>query len=85
MKKEWEQVGIVGVDAGLMWLGDPCYIMGKDASEQPAQTWEEFCSKIETMRDAQQFNYKMGHAGLGVVVSNFGGDGNFPVFIKCCH
>lgn len=23
---DWERVGGLGVDAGLVWLGDPCYI-----------------------------------------------------------
>lgn len=23
---EWEKVGVMGVDAGLCWVGDPCYI-----------------------------------------------------------
>lgn len=23
---EWEKVGAIGVDAGLCWLGDPCYV-----------------------------------------------------------
>lgn len=80
--KKWEEVGVVGVDAGLMWLGDPCYIMGKDANEHPVETWAEFCEKIENLTDAQQFNYKMGHAGLGVCISGFGGDGTYPVLIK---
>ncbi len=23
----WHQVGVVGVDAGMVWVGDPCYIL----------------------------------------------------------
>ncbi len=30
----WEKVGVVGVDAGLLWLGDPCYILDKDGSRR---------------------------------------------------
>ena len=80
--ENWEQVGIIGVDAGLCWIGDPCYCVTPDANEHPAQTWSDFCSLIEKMQCSQQFNYKMGHAGLGVCIGGFGGDGSFPVFIR---
>ena len=80
----WEQVGIIGVDAGLCWIGDPCYIMGKDTNEQPAETWEAFCDLLQKneVNGTMQWNYKMGHAGLGVTVSTGWGDGEYPVFIK---
>lgn len=76
-----EQIGVIGVDAGLCWIGDPCYIMGTDATEQPAATWAEFCKKL-TDNDFQQWNFKLGHPGLGVSVSTGHGDGTYPVFIE---
>ena len=27
INEEWEHIGEIGVDAGLCWLGDPCYIL----------------------------------------------------------
>jgi len=30
----------------------------------------------------KQFNYKMGHPGLGVCVGSFGGDGTYPVYVR---
>jgi len=77
---DWEQVGIIGVDAGLCWIGDPCYVVTPDCTEHPAKTWGEFCDRI-VHPACQQFNYKRGHAGLGVCVST-GGDGSFPVFVR---
>ena len=40
--KKWEEVGLIGVDAGLCWLGDPCYCVTPDADNHPTQTWIEF-------------------------------------------
>lgn len=79
----WEEVGVVGVDAGLIWLGDPCYCVTPDADEHPAKTWSEFCGMLPKQATAtQQFNYKMGHRGLGVCVSSGYGDGCYPVEVK---
>jgi len=82
MKK---QIGVIGVDAGLCWIGDPCYILGKDATEQPTETWSEFCDLLgdKFNKDGhKQFNYKMGHEGLGVLVSTGYGDGVYPVYAE---
>lgn len=73
-----EQVGIVGVDAGLMLVGDPCYF---DQSAGGVGEWGEFCNQL-VGKDTLQLNYKLGHPGRGVVIGNFGGDGVFPVFVE---
>lgn len=80
-KSKWEQVGEIGVDAGLCWIGDPCYCVTPDATEHPAKTWAEFCQKLGN-EDTKQWNYKLGHAGLGVSVQTGYGDGTYPVFVK---
>lgn len=90
MKK---QIGVIGVDAGLCWIGDPCYILHKDkkAKESHNQTpkaigkdWIDFCDKIcdNNYGKYMQFNYDLGHAGLGVVVETGYGDGTYPVFAE---
>lgn len=78
---KWEKVGIIGVDAGLCWIGDPCYCITPDCTDHPAETWSEFCDKISD-GNYTQFKYKLGHNGLGVCVQSGYGDGSYPVFIK---
>ena len=89
MATEWEEIGIIGVDAGLCWVGDPCYCVTPDCSSHPAPTWSGFCEQL-SKQDAEAgehkgvypFNYPLGHAGLGVAVSTGWGDGSYPVFIR---
>lgn len=78
----WEKVGEVGVDAGLMWLGDPCYVLHEEKKPKDiGKDWEDFCSQMGD-EDAVQFNYDLGHAGLGVCVRTGYGDGVYPVEVK---
>lgn len=83
-KSKWETVGIITVDAGICWLGDPCYILHTDEdSEAPkdiGKTWSEFCDKLGNSND-HQFMHNSGGPGLGVTIST-GGDGVFPVEVK---
>ena len=89
---DWTLVGHFGVDAGLCWIGDPCYIMHttttKDGKEVPAplpatlgKDWGEFCDKLNYDGPVMQsFNYELGHEGLGCLVSTGYGDGSYPVY-----
>ena len=82
MSEKWEQIGVIGVDAGLCWLGDPCYVLHTDKTPKSiGKNWSEFCDII-TKKDNHQFNYDAGHPGLGVVVSTGYGDGCYPVEIR---
>ncbi|HUW99599.1 MAG TPA: hypothetical protein VMY35_01365, partial [Phycisphaerae bacterium] len=67
---EWEEAGVIGVDAGLCWIGDPCYCVTADCTEHPAPTWSHFCDKLQDREKdgVAQWPYKAGHLGLGVSV-----------------
>ncbi len=79
MKRELEQVGVIGVDAGLCWIGDPCYIMGKDATGQPTESWNEFC---DLLADKKHYSNGTSTHDSGVCVSTGYGDGEYPVFVR---
>ena len=86
--KYWEKIGSVGVDAGLLWLGDPCYILHVKADEIPKElgkTWNEFCDNLygdSINQTKHQFNYDLGHPGLGVCVPTGYGDGEYSVYVQ---
>jgi hypothetical protein len=83
MFEEWEEVGVVGVDAGLVWIGDPCYILHpENPPEEIGKTWIDFCDKLDWEETTHQFRYDNGGEGLGVVVSSGYGDGTYPVFVR---
>ena len=75
--EDWQHVGEVGVDAGLIMVGDPCYAADKD---HPIHDWGKFCDTLKG--DVTQLNSRLGHTGLGVVVSSGYGDGTYPVYVK---
>lgn len=77
--------GHIGVDAGLCWVGDPCYVLHKEDEELSptlGNNWAEFCDLLRDHPTHKSFNYALGHEGLGVVVSTGWGDGQYPVYIE---
>ena len=79
-------VGEIGVDAGLCWIGDPCYVLHKEHPPKGiGKSWDEFCAILrddEQYPVCKQFCYDLGHAGLGVVVTTGYGDGVYPVYAE---
>ena len=82
MIESWEKIGVIGVDAGMCWIGDPCYILHPDKTpEDIGKDWFGFCDKMaegcgrHQCLDQRQFKYDGGHDGLGVCVRTGHGDG----------
>jgi predicted RNase H-like HicB family nuclease len=79
--KDWKQVGVVGVDSGLCWLGDPCYILHKKPGEEKPELgkdWHEFVNK--TFDNEGRFA-QFGEL-TGVTVASGYGDGIYPVMVR---
>lgn len=87
---EWVKIGEVGVDAGLIWIGDPCYILHRKEKEEYSDlgtNWNDFCETFWKKADKNdrrfaEFNYIKGDNstnGLGVCVESGYGDGFYDV------
>ena len=83
--KERELIGHVGVDAGCVQIGDPCY------THEEAGDWSDYCTKVLTEMEEPHTNdhyknfaqvpYDRGHEGKAIVVSSGYGDGFYPVTV----
>lgn len=78
-KTGWKKIGVIGVDSGLCWIGDPCYIMGEDASHRFEGKWKDFVDALSNDGAHKQWDYKGGRPGLGVTAAT-GGDGTYSVY-----
>jgi hypothetical protein len=81
-------VGNIWVDAGVVWVGDPCYSITGDAEYAP-KTWHEFCNQTfdekAKITDGVTAPLKQGEKyepGLGLEISSGFGDGSYPVYVK---
>lgn len=82
MKNQRVQVGTVGVDAGLIWVGDPCYVLGEDASHG-VKKWSEFCDILDKngyFDSSVRFTEPLG-SDVGLAIESGYGDGVYPVFV----
>lgn len=75
--EDWIKVGDIGVDAGLVWIGDPCYLQ-QDSPHNPIKDWDTFCRWLETDNPLQV----KAHGILGVASSTGEGDGLYPVYAR---
>lgn len=89
MRTKVTQIGTVGVDAGMLYLGDPCYVIDKELGKMP---WGEFLDKLyasDPRPNAMHWtvsapfpNPAAGEFRAGIVVTTGYGDGEYPVFAE---
>ena len=68
----------VYVDAGCIWIGDPCYVMGDDASFRVHDWIDGFCNKLDSNNS---INKPLGE-GIGLCIDSGYGDGRYPVDVE---
>jgi len=77
MANTWARVGLIGVDSGLCWVGDPCYIR-KGIENATGKSWDELF--VTPPINYAGYQFKNGVDGLGVCVGT-DGDGCYPVYV----
>ena len=87
-----KKIGVVGVDSGQILITDPCYIGSewkktddnKDLGHEDNKgqfSYGGCChATLKNKELGGQLNYKLGHAGAGVVSRAGYGDGSYPVY-----
>lgn len=83
----FEIAGHITVDAGLIWVGDPCYIIVDEDEPRPKElgsNWGDFCNKIFNHSEGcvTSFGHSNGNAGMGLAISTLYGDGVYPVYVQ---
>ena len=76
-----KKIGTVGVDAGMLMVGDPCYFVGKDATiNECCKDWAQACTEVFCAEGRDDDS--MDVYGLGVACETTHGDGEYPVFLE---
>lgn len=74
MKTMKKRIGHISIDAGICWIGDPCYVLPDGATDNPGSDWSAFCDALgDEMPTTKNFD------GVGVCVGTGYGDGSYPV------
>jgi hypothetical protein len=75
-----KKIGVVGVDSGQLIITDPAYIFDEDNAWKDigVVTYDDFIKKTRAKTKQLKFK-KGGRPGLGLNISDFGGDGLFVV------
>ena len=75
---KFTRIADIGVDAGMVWIGDPCYIIGNQDGLRPdaLSSWDTFCDWACERDNTRAFR------NLGVVASSGYGDGLYPVYAR---
>jgi hypothetical protein len=79
----WHKAGITGVDAGMILITDPCYVVRNPGDHQyePYRSWEALWAHMPGDGASHQITNEFS-AEVGVIVTNFGGDGVYPVYVE---
>ncbi|MGW6600565.1 hypothetical protein [Streptomyces sp. NPDC055036] len=74
------EIGVVYVDSGTVFVGDPCYTATGDASNH-IKTWPEWCERAPFGEKPYDVTEPAGR-GLGLSIPTLYGDGSYPVYAE---
>ncbi|AFO10930.1 hypothetical protein D854_gp23 [Streptomyces phage R4] len=74
------KIGMVDVDSGTVFVGDPCYTITGDASHH-IKTWSEWCDKFPWDKKNYDVTEPAG-SGIGLSIPTMYGDGSYPVYAE---
>ncbi len=74
------RIGIIAVDSGTIFIGDPCYTATDDASHR-IKTWSEWCDNSKWGEKPFDVNEPAG-SGAGLSLPTMYGDGSYPVYAE---
>lgn len=77
--RRWLRVGSVGVDSGMIMLGDPCYVAADSHPDHPVHDWGRF---LDELRRQGGEDWQTAEMEGAVVVSSGYGDGEYPVEVR---
>ncbi len=67
--------GKVDVDSGLLYIGDPCYVLSKSQYK--------IINKLLEKQPVTELKHReTAKPGFGVVINGFGGDGSYTITTK---
>lgn len=83
----FREVGSVDVDAGLIWVGAPCYVIRDSDETRPSslgKDWFGFCDNLFKGRvdGVTNFEHDGGFGGMGLAISTQFGDFTYPVYVE---
>jgi hypothetical protein len=83
---DWEKIADIGVDAGMVWVGDPAYSMTPDTPYVIASDWDGFVKNVfERPFEGQgfaRFEKADDWGDVGVAVMSGMGDGVYPLYVR---
>ncbi|MEU9605425.1 hypothetical protein [Streptomyces sp. NPDC048057] len=74
------KLGMVDVDSGTVFVGDPCYTITGDAPRH-IKTWPEWCSQLRWNGKNYDVVEPVG-SGVGLSIPTMYGDGSYPVYAE---
>lgn len=79
-REKFEVAGQITVDAGLVQIGDPCYLF------EEHDKWLKYIetSGIGDMELTTPISHENGNPGMAVAISSGFGDGIYNVLVKKC-